>query len=184
MVCLDRVVAVLLGDVTGGGQQLLEHPRVGRRPVGGHFGRCWAVLQGTGEEPAGGVQNPFLGDEDVDDLTELVDRPIQIDPSPGDFDVCFIDEPPVAGDVAAGSCRVDEQWGEALHPPVHAHVIDVDAPLRQQFFHVAVAEGKAIVEPDGVRNDVLREPKAFVGWDSSICCHAGSIARLDMPAAP
>jgi hypothetical protein len=35
----DLIVLVLLGDVTGGGQQLVEYSRVGGRPVGGHFGR-------------------------------------------------------------------------------------------------------------------------------------------------
>ncbi|MEA2202930.1 MAG: hypothetical protein QOI89_3638, partial [Solirubrobacteraceae bacterium] len=51
-------------------------------------------------------------------------RTHQIDPPPRDFDVCFIDEPLVARDVPAGSCRVDEERGEPLHPPVHAHVSD------------------------------------------------------------
>ena len=38
---LDPVVRVAHGDVLGGGQQLVEHPRVRRRPVGGHFRRRW-----------------------------------------------------------------------------------------------------------------------------------------------
>jgi hypothetical protein len=53
VIYFDRVVLVLLGDVTGGGQQLVEHARVGGRPVGGHFGRRRAVLQRRGDEPAG-----------------------------------------------------------------------------------------------------------------------------------
>ena len=41
---------------------------------------------------------------------------------------CFsaVDEPPVARGVPAGLCRVDEQRGEPLHPPVHAYVINHD----------------------------------------------------------
>ncbi len=35
VICFDGVVRVLLGDVTGGRQQLVEHARVGGRPVGG-----------------------------------------------------------------------------------------------------------------------------------------------------
>jgi hypothetical protein len=51
---------------------------------------------------------------------------------------CFIDEPPVARDVPAGSCRVDEQRGEPLHPPVHAHVVDLHSALGQQLFNIAI----------------------------------------------
>jgi hypothetical protein len=47
----------------------------------------WTVLEGTGEEPAGGDQIPFLRDQHVNDLAILVDRPIQIDPSSRDSDV-------------------------------------------------------------------------------------------------
>jgi hypothetical protein len=43
----------------------------------------------------------FLCDEDVDDLAELVDRAVEIDPSPGEFDVRFVHEPPIT----AGACR-------------------------------------------------------------------------------
>jgi hypothetical protein len=40
------------------------------------------MLQRLGEESAGGREIPLLGNQDIDDLAELVDRPIQIDPSP------------------------------------------------------------------------------------------------------
>jgi len=53
MICLDRIVSVLLGDVTGSGQQLVEYARVGGRPVGVDFGRRWTVLQHLSEEPSG-----------------------------------------------------------------------------------------------------------------------------------
>jgi hypothetical protein len=38
----------------------------------------------------------------------------------------------------AGTCRVDQQRGEPLHPPIDRHVIDVDAPLGQQLFNIAI----------------------------------------------
>jgi hypothetical protein len=77
MIGFDGVVRVLLHDVARGGQQLIDHPRVGRRTVGVHLGWAWAVLEGAGEEPASGRQIPTLRDEDVDDLAILVDRPLQ-----------------------------------------------------------------------------------------------------------
>jgi hypothetical protein len=98
----DDVIRVLLGDVARGGYQLFEHSRVGRCPIGIHFGGARAVLQGAGEEPAGGRQIPLLGYQYVDDLAELIDRPIQIDPPPGDFYIGLVYEPP-----APGQCRRD-----------------------------------------------------------------------------
>jgi hypothetical protein len=76
MIGFDGVIRILLGDVTRGRYQLLDHPRVGRRPIGSHLGGPWAVLQDTSEEPAGGGQIPFGRDQHIDDLAVLVDRPI------------------------------------------------------------------------------------------------------------
>jgi hypothetical protein len=69
----DRVVRVLLGDMTGGGYQLLEHPWVGGRPVGGDLDGGRPVLKCAGEESPGGRHIPFLGDQHVDNLSELID---------------------------------------------------------------------------------------------------------------
>src|SRR5215204_2598900 len=51
--------------------------------------------QGPGEEPAGRGGVPLLGQQHVDDLPVLVDRPVQVPPPAGDLDVSLIDEPPV-----------------------------------------------------------------------------------------
>jgi hypothetical protein len=56
------------------GQQLVEHARVGGRPIGVHLGRLLAVLQRLGEVLAAGRRIPLLRDQYVDDLPELVDR--------------------------------------------------------------------------------------------------------------
>ena len=85
MIGFDGVVRVVLHDVARGGQQLIDHPRVGRRPISAHLGGAWAVLEGAGEEPASGRQIPILRDEDVDDLAILVDCPVKIGPAPGDL---------------------------------------------------------------------------------------------------
>ena len=87
VISFDCVIRVLLSDVAGRGQQLIEHSRIRRSPVGAHLGRLWTVVERLGEEPASGGEIPFLGGEDIDDLAELVDRPVQIDPPSRDFDV-------------------------------------------------------------------------------------------------
>jgi hypothetical protein len=60
----------LLGDMAGGGHQLVEHPRVGGRVISGDLNRRRPVFKGTGEESPGGRQVPLLGDQHVDDLPE------------------------------------------------------------------------------------------------------------------
>lgn len=55
---VDRVVRVLLPDMAGGGQQLIQYPWVSLCPVGGHLSGSCAVLKRAGEEPAGGRQIP------------------------------------------------------------------------------------------------------------------------------
>jgi hypothetical protein len=101
-------------------------------PVGAHLSRPGAVLEGTGEEPASGRQVPLLGDQHVDDLAELIDRPVQIDAPPGDLDICFVDKPAITWNVPARPCRVDQQRDKSLYPAIDRDVIDPDAPLHQQ----------------------------------------------------
>ena len=50
VVSLDTVVRVLLNDVARGREQVVEHARVDRRPVGGDLDRRQAVREGAGEE--------------------------------------------------------------------------------------------------------------------------------------
>ena len=91
-----------------------------------------------GKELAGGRHIPILGDQHVDNLAELVDRSVQINPLPGDLDVGLVHELAITRAASAGSCRVDQQWGEALHPAVDGDVVNGDAAFGEQFFDVAV----------------------------------------------
>jgi hypothetical protein len=140
MICFDRVVSVLLGDMTGGGHQLIKHPRVGGRAISADLDRGQPVTKGAGEESTSGGQIPLLGDHDVDDLPELIDRSVQIDPPAADLDVRFVDKPAITGGVPAGSGRINQQWGEPVHPAINRDVIDLDATLGQQLLYVPVGE--------------------------------------------
>ena len=96
------------------------------------------MLECAGEESAGGRHVLLLRDQHVDDLSELVDRPIQVAPLPGDLDVGLVGEPAISRDVSAWPGGVDKQRREPLHPAIDGHVIDGDAPLGQQLLHVSV----------------------------------------------
>jgi hypothetical protein len=87
------------------------------------------------------------GQQHVDDLAMLIDRPIQIGPLTGDLQVGLVDEPPVPGSVPARPGSFDELGGEALHPPVDADVINGDTALGQQLFDIPVGQPVPQVPP-------------------------------------
>ena len=160
MIGLEGVIGVLLGDVACARQQLVEHPRGGGCSVGGRFAGVWTVIEGAGEKPAGGGQIPFLGDQHVNDLAELVDRTVQRDPPSGDLDRGFLDESAITRRVPTGSCCIDEQRGEPLHLPVEGHVINHGAAFDQQLLDVARGQGVAQVLPHRDHDHVRREAEA------------------------
>jgi hypothetical protein len=116
--------------------------------------------ESPGEEPAGGRQVPLLGHQHIDDLLELVDRAVEIDPPPDDLNLRFIDEPPIPNHVTTGSCGVDEQWGEPLHPAIDGHMINVDTTFSEQLLDVPVGQAIAEVPADRHHDHIRREPEA------------------------
>jgi hypothetical protein len=60
-----------------------------------------ADTQRLSEEAPGGRQVAPRRQQDVDDLAILIDRPVEIGPGTGDIQVRLVDEPPVAGSMAA-----------------------------------------------------------------------------------
>jgi hypothetical protein len=104
------------------------------------------MTQGADEEAAcrGGV--PLLGQQHLDDLPELVDRPVQVPPPTGGLDVGLIDKPPVPGRMPKWP-GIGEQR-EPLHQPVHRDVVDLDAELGQQLLDVPVGQPIAEVPAD------------------------------------
>ncbi|KPM50816.1 hypothetical protein ACG83_37985 [Frankia sp. R43] len=140
MVGFDPVVLPRGVDVAGAGKQLVEDPRVDRGLVGGDLDRPAAVRQRRGEELSGrGLVASFAG-EDVDDVSVLVNRPVQVRPPAGDLDVGFVDEPPVPRAVPTWPRGVDQQGREALDPSVHSYVINFDVALSEQLLDVPVRQ--------------------------------------------
>jgi hypothetical protein len=117
-------------------------------------------VQRPGEEPPGRVQVTALGQQHVNDLAVLVDRPVQTRPPASDLDVRLIGEPPVTGYVAARPGGLDELYRESLHPSVDGDVIDGDAALGQQFLDVPVGQAVAQVLADRHRDHLPQKPEA------------------------
>ena len=104
--------------------------------TGSGVGEGLSHREGLGEELTSGVSVPSGRQVDIDDLAVLVDDPVQVVPAAADLHVGLVYEPAIAGRVPAWSGGVDEQRGEALHPPVDRDMVDNDAALGQEFFDV------------------------------------------------
>jgi hypothetical protein len=154
------LVRVLLYGVQRRRDQLVEDPWVDRGRVGGDLGRDRARAQRPGKEAPGGRQVTPPGQQDVDDLAMLVDRPVQVGPLAGDLHGRLIVEPPVTRSVAAWPGRLDELRGEALEPAVDGGVIHGDSALGQQFLRITVGQAIPQVPADRDRDDLGREPEA------------------------
>src|SRR6266511_927470 len=158
VVALDPVVGVAVGAVPRRWQQLLQHGRVHRRLIGGDLdGRDFGRADGPLEEPAGCRWVPIWGYEHINDLAELVDRPVDIPPAAGHLHIGLLDSPAVTDGMAAGPRGVGQQRREPLHPPVDGDVVDLDAALGEQLLHVAVRQRQAQIPPHGQHDHVWRE---------------------------
>jgi len=121
------------------------------------------VLQHPAEEPARRRRVPLVGGQHVDDLPELVDRPVQVAPPTGHLDVRLVHPPPVAGRVLTGPSGVGEQRGESLHPAEDGDVVDLDAALGEQLLHVPVRQAVPEVPANRDRDHLRWEPEAGEG---------------------
>jgi hypothetical protein len=93
----DPVVGVRLGVMPGARGKLIKDLRVDRHLIGEDLNRGNpGSAQRLGEETAGDRQIPLLRNQNIDNLTELVDGSIQVDPPAADLHVRFIDEPAIS----------------------------------------------------------------------------------------
>jgi hypothetical protein len=115
--------------------------------------RCEEVLRGR--------RVSACRDVHIDDLAELIDGPIHVPPPAGDGDVGLVDIPAITDGMATRTGRVDQQRREALHPPIDRDVINLDPPLAEQLFDVAVRQPIAQVPTDREDDHLGRESETL-----------------------
>jgi len=109
VVALDAVVGVAVGAMPRRWQPLLQHGRVHRRLISCDLDRTDLDRANRPlEEPVGGRGVSLPGDEDVDDLPELIDRTVDAPPPTGDLHIGLVHLPAVADGVSAGPGSVGE----------------------------------------------------------------------------
>jgi hypothetical protein len=101
-----------------------------------------------------------LADQDVDDLTVLVDRAVQAGPAPSDLHVRLIEEPPITRRVTCRTRGIDALRREGLDSSVDGDVVDLDSTLGQQLLHIAVGQAVAQVPTHRHRDHLRREAVA------------------------
>jgi len=114
----------------------------------------------------------------LNDLAELVNRPVDIPPVAGDLHVGLVDEPAASDGVSAGAGRLGEQRREPLDPPVDGDVVDLDAALGEQLLDVAIGQPEAQVPADRQHDHVGWEAEAGEGGScSGDRARAGDLSR-------
>ena len=140
VVGFDPVVRVLLGVVKRAWHELIDGREEGPGPVGDDLGRLAMGAKRACEEPPRSLGVASGRDVDVDDLAVLVDGPVDVAPPARDLHIGLVHVPMVTDHVAKRSGSIDEERREALDPPVHGDVVDLDATLAQELFDVAVGQ--------------------------------------------
>ena len=156
-----------------------HHPTVGRgvaaQLVGDQPARrpAFAFQQLPEEALGGGAIAPGLY-EDVDHVAVVIDGSSEILLAPLNIDEQFVQVPGVAQSSLPAPEDSRIRWPERATPLPNRFVGDDDAPLAEEIFRIAEAETKAVVEPDGVADDL--------GW-KSIAAVAGRLPHC-LPTLP
>ena len=131
VIALDPVVGELGGVVEHFWEKLVDDAQQRCSQISCDLSWPVTARQHRLEEPCSGTDVAAFRDVHIDDLAVLVDRPVHVPPHTSHPDVGFVDEPSITDTVPARPSSVDDQRGEALHPPVDRHVINVDAAFRE-----------------------------------------------------
>jgi len=120
-----------------------------------------------------------LLDEDIENLTFLVDGPPHEHPFAVDPDNHLVEMPDAVGASASPADVGGDGWAELAGPAAHGFVADIDPALGQNLLNVAQAGRKAEVEPDRQPDRLVREPVALVGNGLHRLSHGGDELALD-----
>jgi hypothetical protein len=121
-----------------------------------------APLEKLTEELLGSLLVPSTLYQDSKHIPVLIHRPPQIMPYLVDRDEHFIHMPLITRPGTPATPLIGVLLAKLAAPLANGCVRDDDATDEQEFFHVPVAERKAEIQPDGVADDLTREPVVFV----------------------
>src|SRR5262245_11793173 len=116
------------------------------------------------EEAYGGRFIPTLTQQEIDWLTLLIDRSVEIAPLTLHFDIGFIDSPGLADRTPIVLPLFLEDGNEALDPSQNGSMYDRDSALLHQIAHVAITQLVSDIPSYGLNDKKMIEMAAF--WPS------------------
>ena len=95
--------------------------------------------------------------QNVQHVPVFVDRSPQPMLDPADLDADLVQMPSRTPPGFSMAQFLGQEWGELDVPLTEGFVTDLNTTLVKQFLNVPLAEGEAVVEPQGIPNDTQRE---------------------------
>jgi hypothetical protein len=120
-------------------------------------------LQELTEECLGGLPVPPALHQNVEDIPLLIDRTPEVMTFPVDRQEHFIQVPLVAGLGPSMPELIGIPLAELAAPLSNRFVSHRDTAGEEELFHVAIAEAKPEIQPDGVADDLGRKAMILVG---------------------
>jgi hypothetical protein len=117
----------------------------------------------AGEELSCCADVAFLPDVHINHLTMLINSTVHVPPHTSDFDIRFTDEPAVSDLMATWSSRVNEEWCEALNPPVQRDMINLDIAFSEKFFQVTIGKNVTKIPTNRQHDHFWRKPETIKG---------------------
>ncbi len=148
------------------------------RPVTGQLvrdddaGHVGEILAQPPEELLRGGAIPTALHQDIEDGAVLIHGPPEVVLHAVDADEHLVEVPRIARAGALATQRVGVGLAELAAPLAQRLIGDDHPALGEQLLDIPVAEREAEVQPDGVRDDLGREPMAFVAGCGSVFVHA------------
>ena len=151
----SSVVLVLPGSVCDGWEDLSVCSRIASQLVGNKLQR-WPLLvfQDLAKEAFGSFPVSVACDQDIEDIAILVHRSPKIMTFAADGDEHLVHVPDVTESTLSPPQSAGIRWSELAAPGSNRFVGYADAALREKVLDVAEAESEAVVQPNGMADDL------------------------------
>jgi len=134
------------------------------------------ALQQLAEEPPSGCSTAPALDQDVEDISVLIDRAPKVVLLSADADEHLVHVPLVARSWSAPLQHIGEDPAKAQALLADALIADHDPTRRQDQLNISQAQAEAVIEPYGMLDNLARKAEATI-WVRRYR-HAGKAATI------
>jgi hypothetical protein len=150
------------------GQELPLHHAVAPELIGDHHAwYVWQPFEQLAKELLRGLLVAAALYQDVEDVVVLIDGAPEVMTFTIDGEKHLIEVPLIPWLSASTLQLIRVVLPKFLTPLADGFMGDDDPALEQELLHIAIAQGKAVVEPDAMANDLTGEAVVFVAYGVS-----------------